>query len=110
MLARGWRGMYCSTGTFSRERHVRPRLAHIALLGLFTAGLGLQSLHLGHDIFVDEHAECECIAFDRSEGAVHVLSHGATGSRPDIAPSTATLAVPTRDPEICYGARAPPSA
>lgn len=89
---------------------VHPRLAQIASLGLFTAGLALQSVHLGHDIFVDEHAQCECVAIDRSEGAVHVLPAGATVSGIDVAPSTATLAVPTRDPEICYGARAPPSA
>ncbi|MCE2461159.1 MAG: hypothetical protein J4F38_10305 [Pseudomonadales bacterium] len=65
---------------------------------------------MGHDIFVDEHAECECAAIDRPEGAVHVLPDAATWSGIDVAPSKATLAIPARDPEICYGARAPPSA
>ena len=89
---------------------MRPRLAQIALLGLFTAGLALQSLHLGHDVFVDDHAECEYAAIDRPEGAVHALANAATGSLNDVAPPTAALRVPARDPEICYGARAPPSA
>ena len=94
----------------SIARNVRPQLAQIALLGLFTAGLALQSLHLGHDIFVDEQAECECAAIDRPEGAVHVLPDAATRSSIDVAPPAAALLVPVRDPEICYGARAPPSA
>ena len=80
------------------------------MLGLFATGLALQSLHLGHDISVDEHAECECVAIERSESAVHVLPAAAAVSGIDVAPSKATLKVPARDPEICYGARAPPRA
>lgn len=90
--------------------NVRPRLAHIVLLGLFAAGLALQSLHLGHDIFVEEHAECECVAIDRQEGAFHLLSTAFDASGMVVAASTSTVDAPTRDPDIHYGARAPPSA
>lgn len=90
--------------------NVRPRLAHIVLLGLFVAGLALQSLHLGHDIFVEEHAECECVAIDRQEGASHLLSTSIDSSGVEVAASTSTVEAPTRDPDIHYGARAPPSA
>ena len=88
---------------------VRPRLAHIALLGLFAAGLALQSLHLGHDIFVEEHAECECVAIDRQEGAAHLLATASGTSGMEVAAPATRIGAPIRDPDIYYGARAPPS-
>ncbi|MXY56238.1 MAG: hypothetical protein F4029_13915 [Gammaproteobacteria bacterium] len=89
---------------------MRPRLAHIALLGLFAAGLALQSLHLGHDIFVEEHAECECVAIDRQEGAAHLLSSAPNAPGMAVAAVSATVGGPIRGPDIYYGARAPPTA
>lgn len=89
---------------------VRPRLAHIAVLGLFCTGLSLQSLHLGHDIFAEEHAECECVAIDRQESAVHLLPAASLARNMEIGVSTAVVAGFTQDPDIYYGARAPPTA
>ena len=87
-----------------------PRLAHIALLGLFGAGLALQSLHLGHDIFVEEHAECECVAIDRQEGAGHLVSTSPDASGVEVAASAVSVGGPICEPDIYYGARAPPTA
>ena len=90
---------------------VRPRLAHIAVLGLFSAGLALQSLHLGHDIFSDEeHAECECVAIDRPEGAVHLLPAATVATTMEVETAAAGVAGFTHNPDFYYGARAPPSA
>ena len=89
---------------------VRPRLAHIAVLGLFSAGLALQSLHLGHDIFADEHAECECVAIDRQEGAVHLLPAASVAPSMEVGAAGAVVGGFNRDPDVHYGARAPPSA
>lgn len=89
---------------------MRPRLAQLALLGLFAAGMALQSLHLGHEIFVEEHAECECVAIDRQEGAVHLLWTAPGASDIEVAASVPTVGPATRDPDIQYGARAPPNA
>ena len=89
---------------------VHPRLAHIAVLGLFSAGLALQSLHLGHDIFAEEHAECECVAIDRQEGAVHLLGAAAVATGMEVAAAAAVAAGFTRGLDVYYGARAPPSA
>ena len=89
---------------------VRPRDAHIAVLGLFAAGLALQSLHLGHEIFDDEHAECECVAIDRQEGAVHLLPAAPAAPSMEIAASVAVVSGFNRPPNIHYGARAPPRA
>ena len=88
---------------------LRPRLANIAALGLFSAGLALQSLHLGHDIFADEHAECECVAIDRQEGAVLLLPITAVASSMEVAAPAAVVGGLNRDPDVHYGARAPPS-
>lgn len=89
---------------------LRPRLAHIAVLGLFSAGLALQSLHLGHDIFADEHAECECVAIDRQEGAVHLLPAAAAAPSMEVATAAWVVAGFIRNSDVYYGARAPPSA
>ena len=86
-----------------------PRLAHIAVLGLFSAGLVLQSLHLGHDIFTDEHAECECVAIDRQEGAIYLLPAAAVATGMEVAAAAAVVAGFARNPDVYYGARAPPS-
>ena len=88
---------------------VRPRLAHIAVLGLFSAGLGLQSLHLGHDLFADEHAECECVAIDRQESAVHLLPSAAAAPGMEVAAFAPVVRGLTRGPDVHYGARAPPT-
>lgn len=89
---------------------VRPRLAHIAVLGLFSAGLALQSLHLGHDIFDTEHGECPCVAIDRQEGAVHLLGAATVASGSEVAAVAAVVGGFTLVPDLHYGARAPPSA
>ena len=89
---------------------MNPRLAHIAVLGLFSAGLALHSLHLGHDIFVDEHSECECVAIDRQEGAVHLLPAAVVATGMEVAAAAAVVAGFARGPDLYYGARAPPSA
>jgi hypothetical protein len=89
---------------------VRPRLAHIAVLSLFSAGLALQSLHLGHDIFEDEHAECECVAIDRQEGVVHLLPVAFVAPRMEVAAAASVVVGFTRGPDVYYGARAPPVA
>ena len=89
-------------------RPVIPRLAQTAMLGLFTAGLALQSLHLGHDLIVDEAVECACAATDRPESAVHVLPAGFGATDVEIVEFAPTVAVPARDSVVSHGARAPP--
>ena len=89
---------------------MRPRLARIAVLGLFSAGLGLQSLHLGHDLFADEHAECECVAIDRQESAIHLFPAAAVAPGMEVADFAAVVRGLARIPGVHYGARAPPSA
>lgn len=89
---------------------VRPRFAQIAVLGLFSTGLALQSLHLGHDISADEHAECECVAIDRQEGAVHWLGAAPVATGMEGAAAPAVDGGFTRNPDVYYGARAPPTA
>lgn len=79
------------------------------MLGLFAAGLALQSLHLGHDIPVDEVAECECVATERSETAVAVLPDVDPGTSVEVA-SPPAVPVSVRNPSLCNGARAPPLA
>ena len=87
-----------------------PRLVQIAMLGLFTAGLALQSLHLGHDLIVDEVVECGCAATDRLEAAVPPLPTVAIAPNLEIGASAPTVAVLGRGPVISHGARAPPLA
>ena len=89
-------------------RIVHPRLAHITVLVLFSTGLALHSCHLGHDIFADEHAECECVAIDRQDGAVHLLAAAAVATRAEVAASVAVAGGFARSPDVYYGARAPP--
>ena len=89
---------------------VRPRLAQIVVLGLFSAGLALQSLHLGHDIFEDDHAACECVAIDRQEGAVHLLPADAAATRIEVSAAAAIVVGFAKGPDAYYGARAPPKA
>ena len=81
------------------------------MLGLFTAGLALQSLHLGHDLMVDEAVECACAATDRLEALVPALpTVVVTVPDVEIAASAPTVAGPGRGSVISHGARAPPLA
>lgn len=86
------------------------RLAPIAMLGLLTAGLALQSLHLGHDLSVDESVECACAATDRPDDAVHVLSAVVDAPELEIAAFGPTVADPDVRFVIFHRARAPPLA
>ena len=102
--------MLLSVPQRSPVQTVTPRLAQIAMLGLLTAGLGLQLLHLGHDLSVDEAVECACAVTDRPEGAVHVLA--AVVDAPDVESAASAPTFPGLDrvSVISHGARAPPLA
>ena len=86
------------------------RLAQIAMLGLLTAGLALQSLHLGHDVNVDEAVECACAATDRPDDAVYLLPAVVDTPELEIAASVPTVADPGVGSVIPHRARAPPLA
>ena len=79
------------------------------MLGLFAAGLALQSLHMGHDLGVDEAVECACAATDRPEYAVHALP--VVVGAPDVE-SAAFAPIfggrPDKVSVVSNGARAPP--
>ena len=80
------------------------------MLGLFAAGLALQSLHWGHEILADKAAECECIAADRLDGAVSVLPDVGPATSVEVAPSPPTVPACGRSRNLRQKARAPPLA
>ncbi|MDE0038245.1 MAG: hypothetical protein OXU77_11940 [Gammaproteobacteria bacterium] len=87
---------------------VIPRLAKIAMLGLFTAGLAMQSLHMGHDLVAAEAVECACAATDRPENAVDVLPAVVDVADVEIPASAPVFTGLGRASVISHGARAPP--